>query len=473
MSDSKAQLDRRDFLRCSAATAVGSTFGIPGVAQGDAPAPARYPRFKARPTFFSRNSSRAGCRSRLPPQEANWAASTDVSEAHTADAGRQEPRAQSLCRRTEVIDTVRRLSEHKDELHDLTRPPAREGPPPRRRGAGHASPRSSRPAPRPRRSRRPPRTGSPSLIRREGQRDDRLGQRHRPRSWSSRATSTSGAQPGRPPRTIGRPLRDGLLRLRDLRNKVAQAMGFDDFFALQVADYGMTVPEMIAALRPPDRRRPGRSISSSTPGPGSTLAKRYRAEVPRDGKIPAHWLPNRWGQNWPSLVEGVDMDAPFKGKPKEFITEQAERFYVSLGFPRLPKSFWEKSDLYPADPKSGRKKNSHASAWHINLRDDVRSLMSIEPDSRWFTTAHHELGHIYYYISYSTPAVPVPASRRGKSRISRGDRRLDRPGGRPAALSQAGRAAWPRGREGRCGDVPARHGAGRFVGGLSCPGRPA
>ena len=32
--------------------------------------------------------------------------------------------------------------------------------------------------------------------------------------------------------------------------------------------------------------------------------------------------------------------------------------------------------------------------------------MSIEPNSRWFTTAHHELGHIYYYISYSTPGIP-------------------------------------------------------------------
>ena len=122
--------------------------------------------------------------------------------------------------------------------------------------------------------------------------------------------------------------------------------------------------------------------------------------------MPAHWLTNRWGQNWPGLVEGVDMDAPFKGKPKEFITEQAEKFYASIGFPKLPNSFWQKSDLYPADPKSGRKKNSHATAWHIDLKSDVRSLMSIEPNSRWFNTAHHELGHIYYYMSYSTPAVP-------------------------------------------------------------------
>src|SRR5262249_31398668 len=33
---------------------------------------------------------------------------------------------------------------------------------------------------------------------------------------------------------IGRPLRAGLLQLRDLRNKVAKEMGFDNFFALQV-----------------------------------------------------------------------------------------------------------------------------------------------------------------------------------------------------------------------------------------------
>jgi peptidyl-dipeptidase A len=80
---------------------------------------------------------------------------------------------------------------------------------------------------------------------------------------------------------------------------------------------------------------------------------------------------------------------------------------VSLGFPRLPDSFWKKSDLYPVPAGSARKKNSHASAWHIDRAADVRSLMSVEADEQWFATAHHELGHIYYYISYSTPAVPM------------------------------------------------------------------
>jgi peptidyl-dipeptidase A len=33
-------------------------------------------------------------------------------------------------------------------------------------------------------------------------------------------------------------------------------------------------------------------------------------------------------------------------------------------------------------------------------------LQSIEPNSRWFFTAHHELGHGYYFKAYSRPEVP-------------------------------------------------------------------
>lgn len=205
-------------------------------------------------------------------------------------------------------------------------------------------------------------------------------------------------------KSIGAPLRDGLLRLRDLRNTVARELGFDDFFALQVADYGLTVPEMmalcdgfVAAVRP--------LYEQLHTWAKHELAARYGTEPPA-GPIPAHWLTNRWGQNWPSLVAGVDMDAPFREKTKEYITEQAERFYRSLGFDALPASFWSKSDLYPVEPPSTRKKNSHASAWHIDLEHDVRSLMSIAPNNYWFNTAHHELGHIYYYMSYTRPGVP-------------------------------------------------------------------
>jgi peptidyl-dipeptidase A len=63
--------------------------------------------------------------------------------------------------------------------------------------------------------------------------------------------------------------------------------------------------------------------------------------------------------------------------------------------------------LYPLAKNSNFKKNNHASAWHINLDNDVRSLMSVEPNTKWWSTTLHELGHIYYYQSYSNPNVPI------------------------------------------------------------------
>jgi len=202
---------------------------------------------------------------------------------------------------------------------------------------------------------------------------------------------------------VGRPLKPGLADLVALRNRVAREMGYPSFFALQVADYGMAVKEMMSLL--------GATLDATRPlydglhcWARHALAKRYGRPVPK--LIPAHWLGNRWGQAWPGLVEAASLDRLFKGKTRESIVRNAEDFYVSLGFPRLAASFWRKSDLYAVDRNSTRKKNAHASAWHIDREADVRSLMSVEPDERWFGTAHHELGHIYYYVSYARPEVP-------------------------------------------------------------------
>jgi peptidyl-dipeptidase A len=147
-----------------------------------------------------------------------------------------------------------------------------------------------------------------------------------------------------------------------------------------------------------------------------TLAEKYGVkEVP--DMIPAHWLPNRWGQDWTALVkvEGLDLDAKLKEKEAEWLVKQAESFYVSLGFQPLPQSFWDKSSLYPVPEGENYKKNNHASAWHFDLDKDVRSLMSVIPNADWYETTHHELGHIYYYMSYSTPQVPI-LMRKGANR---------------------------------------------------------
>jgi len=137
------------------------------------------------------------------------------------------------------------------------------------------------------------------------------------------------------------------------------------------------------------------------------LAKRYNVPVPE--QLPAHWLPNRWGQDWGALVEvkGLDVNGALGRHSAEWVMKQGEEFYRSLGFDSLPASFWENSSLYLVPDNSPYKKNTHASAWHLDLDRDVRSLMSVEPNREWYETVHHELGHVYYYMSYSRPEVPL------------------------------------------------------------------
>ena len=115
-------------------------------------------------------------------------------------------------------------------------------------------------------------------------------------------------------------------------------MGYHSYFALQVADYGMTVDEMMKLLDD--------AIATTKPlydglhcWAKHELAARYKRPPPR--LIPAHWLGNRWAQTWPGLIESANLDPLFKGSSPETIVKSAENFYVSLGFPTLPPSFWE------------------------------------------------------------------------------------------------------------------------------------
>ncbi|MBL4653908.1 MAG: M2 family metallopeptidase, partial [Flavobacteriales bacterium] len=205
---------------------------------------------------------------------------------------------------------------------------------------------------------------------------------------------------------VGIGLKDGLTNLRDLKNQSVQALGYSDYFSYQVSDYGMTSDEMMTLCR--------QLVNDVWPlyrelhtWARYTLAEKYKQDVPE--MLPAHWLPNRWGQDWVGLVdvEGYDLDTKLEEKGPEWIIEQGEDFYQSLGFDELPKSFYERSSLYPAPLDAGYKKNNHASAWHMDNELDVRSLMSIEPNTEWWETTLHELGHIYYYMEYTNEDVPV------------------------------------------------------------------
>ncbi len=215
-------------------------------------------------------------------------------------------------------------------------------------------------------------------------------------------------------KNVGKNLKDGLENLRNLRNETVSALGYGDYFSYQVSDYGMTRQEMLDEMN--------KMVKEVWPlyrelhtWARYELAKKYNAKVP--DYLPAHWLPNRWGQDWSALVnvEGLDVDAALKDKEPEWIVKEGEKFYVSIGFDPLPASFYEKSSMYPLPADAPYKKNNHASAWHMDLENDLRCLMSVEANAEYYETIHHELGHIYYYQAYTNPNVP-PLLRAGANR---------------------------------------------------------
>ncbi len=204
-------------------------------------------------------------------------------------------------------------------------------------------------------------------------------------------------------KAVGSALKPGLVRLRDLRNGVARELGYPDYFSLQYALYGLDAEavvrlnaELVATLRP--------LYLQLHTWAKHELAKRYGQPVPE--RIPAHWLANRWGQEWPGLVAAADIDPAIARHPREWVVKTAERFYTGIGLDPLPATFWERSDFYPLPADAARKKSAHAFCYDIDLAGDVRALMNVEADSDWFGTAHHEFGHAYYMLAYARPGIP-------------------------------------------------------------------
>lgn len=208
--------------------------------------------------------------------------------------------------------------------------------------------------------------------------------------------------------STARPIRKDYVRFVELANEGAHELGFADLGAMWRSNYDMTPDEFTKeAARLWDQVKPlYGQLHCYVRG---RLQKTYGADRVPDGKpIPAQLLGNMWAQQWAEIYPLVE---PYPGasainvtselvKQKYDpvkITRSAEDFYVSLGFPKLPETFWQRSLLKkPAD----RDVQCHASAWQMDGYEDVRIKQCIEPTQEQLMTVYHELGHVFYYLSY-------------------------------------------------------------------------
>lgn len=208
---------------------------------------------------------------------------------------------------------------------------------------------------------------------------------------------------------IARPMRESYRRFVELANEGARELGFKDLGELWTSRYDMPAQDfqaetdrLYAQLKPlyVDLHCYVRA----------KLAEKYgKDKVPLNGPIPAHLLGNMWAQEWgnlfdmlapePDAVKVIDLDGALKARntDERAMVKYGEGFFVSLGLPPLPETFFERSMFTkPQD----RDVVCHASAWDIDQREDVRIKMCIKINEEDFTTIHHELGHNYYQRAY-------------------------------------------------------------------------
>jgi peptidyl-dipeptidase A len=208
---------------------------------------------------------------------------------------------------------------------------------------------------------------------------------------------------------VAAPMRQDYARMVEIANEGARDLGFENVGQMWLSNYDMPADQMEAEVE--------RLWGQLQPFyeqlhcyVRARLNDRYGdTVVPMDQPIRADILGNMWAQDWSTLMPMVrppggratydttQLLTRARYTPVQ-MTETAERFYTSLGFPELPDTFWERSLLTrPRD----RDVVCHASAWDVDNVDDLRVKQCIQINAEHFQTIHHELGHNFYQRAYN------------------------------------------------------------------------
>ncbi|XP_075262305.1 angiotensin-converting enzyme 2-like isoform X2 [Convolutriloba macropyga] len=141
------------------------------------------------------------------------------------------------------------------------------------------------------------------------------------------------------------------------------------------------------------------------------MSKKFPDLIKEDGLIPVHLTKDIWGQVMDKHVDilqpyeddkfdlGPKMKEMFGGNVTQ-IAEMAEKFYQSIGFPKLPASFYERSKFQESDYPGGLPPgcNGFAETFFVPPTDQ-RMYMCGRTDTRGLLTVYHEMGHVYYYLA--------------------------------------------------------------------------
>lgn len=242
---------------------------------------------------------------------------------------------------------------------------------------------------------------------------------------------------------VGAPMREKYARFIELQNIGARDLGYKDTGELWRAGYDMTPAQFEAEVERAWTQLEPLYKELHTYVRRRLIVKYGAAADRKDGMIPADLLGNMWAQEWGNIYDVVaptdpqlsgfkmiDLEGALKRQiaandpaaapafaggdlssdaghaaqlaAAKDMVHYGENFFVSLGFPKLPDTFWQRSQfVHPRDEEVV----CHASAWDVDQVDDLRVKMCVQVNADYFTTVHHELGHNFYQRAYNKQPV--------------------------------------------------------------------
>jgi len=183
---------------------------------------------------------------------------------------------------------------------------------------------------------------------------------------------------------IGEVLAPQILALVDLRNKAAAALGYPDYFQMQLDLQEVDASWLLKMLD---------DLAEKSDKAYARLAHEIESVQAKEFGVPASALgPWAWSepfaqedplgaQELDQLIAGVD------------ISKASAGFYRSMGIDVDP--ILARSDMYERPGK-----NQHAFCIHIDRTGDVRTLNNVKDSIKWLETVLHELGHAVYELGY-------------------------------------------------------------------------
>jgi peptidyl-dipeptidase A len=188
---------------------------------------------------------------------------------------------------------------------------------------------------------------------------------------------------------IGNILAPKILELVALRNKSAKALGYTDYFQMQLDLQEVDAKWLLKTLE---------DFSKKSEKAYAAVFSQIEKEQSKRFGVPSSELgPWAWGEPFcqEDPLDSNDLDQLVDGVD---IAKASTQFYKSMGVD--VSAILDKSDMYERPGK-----NQHAFCMNLDRDGDVRTLNNVKASIKWLETVLHELGHAIYELGFD-PKLP-------------------------------------------------------------------